>query len=261
MSTPKIRFFPLATAVLLIGFSSGCAGETYSNGLTSTGIGAMPPSYSRQTHVDRSSPTVSYVETVLHNFISSRPDPAGPLIQDSGGTIYGTTANAVYERGPKGTVSWLHTFGGAGDGSQPTSGVIESSSGDFFGTTRYGGLCSSCDNGYGTVFEILPSASGFSETIIHEFTAGNNGYGPTSGLVMDTSGNLYGVTTFGGSSACEQISESSGCGLVYKLTPKGSGYTLASFTGFRAGATDTGHTARSSSIRGGTCMEPRRPAG
>lgn len=177
-------------------------------------------------------PSAVYVESIFHNFLSTRSGPSGPLIQDSSGVIYGTTefsssgpchCGAVYKIDTGGTVTALHTFGGA-DGEYPLSGVIEDSSGAFYGTTQYGGYSSS-GGCCGTVFKITHSGGTYTTTTIHQFHPGTGGYGPVSGLTMDSSGDLFGVTPFGGNDDCSQFSESDGCGVIYELKPSGSSYT------------------------------------
>jgi uncharacterized repeat protein (TIGR03803 family) len=85
---------------------------------------------------------------------------------------------------------------------------------------------------------LSPGSSGWSLTDLHDFNgrdgnasnSGNSAAGVLGGLIMDASGNLYGVTFSGGSSsAC-----SSGCGVVFKLTNKSGAWTetvLHSFNG------------------------------
>jgi uncharacterized repeat protein (TIGR03803 family) len=65
---------------------------------------------------------------------------------------------------------------------------------------------------------------------IHHFT-GADGAAPVGDLILDASGNLYGVATFGGSGTCFD----SGCGAVFKLSKTSAGgwarTILYSFTG------------------------------
>jgi hypothetical protein len=51
----------------------------------------------------------------------------------------------------------------------------------------------------GTVFELSPNGNaGWSETVLYSFGSQNgDGIQPSSGLVMDTKGNLYGTAEFG----------------------------------------------------------------
>ncbi len=55
-------------------------------------------------------------------------------------------------------------------------------------------------------------------TTLYSFSGKSDGAEPSSGLVADASGNLYGVTFYGGS-----CSRSEGCGTVFELSPNGSG--------------------------------------
>jgi uncharacterized repeat protein (TIGR03803 family) len=57
------------------------------------------------------------------------------------------------------------------------------------------------------------------EKILHDFGNGSDGTLPSSALILDGSGNLYGTTYTGGTgSACNQ-----NCGTVFELTPKAHG--------------------------------------
>src|SRR5271169_4765917 len=62
------------------------------------------------------------------------------------------------------------------------------------------------------------------EILLHNFTSGStDGGNPSSGLVADAEGNLYGTTQIGGnSSGCGPFGFNS-CGVVFKLAPDGSG--------------------------------------
>jgi hypothetical protein len=42
------------------------------------------------------------------------------------------------------------------------------------------------------------SSGAWHETVLYSFTGGDTGVYPISGLVLDTSGNLYGTTLWGG---------------------------------------------------------------
>jgi uncharacterized repeat protein (TIGR03803 family) len=100
----------------------------------------------------------------------------------------------------------LYTFaGGTGDGADPWSGLVIDSSGNLYGTTMSGGT-----SGYGTVFELSPNGSGYTETILWNFAGGtSDGANPYSALVRDSSGNLYGTTANGGAN---------GHGIIFEIT-------------------------------------------
>jgi len=153
-----------------------------------------------------------WTETVLYSFTgqSDGAVPEGDLVFDQAGNIYGTTfaggqgncvplfsgCGAVYELTPsqgQWTPTVLHTFTGLSDGGAPTSGLIFDQAGNLYSTTYAGGAYS-----LGTVFELTPSGSGWTESVLHDFAGGNDGANPEAGLVFDSSSNLYGVTAFGG---------------------------------------------------------------
>jgi uncharacterized repeat protein (TIGR03803 family) len=102
------------------------------------------------------------------------------------------------------------------------------SHGNLFGTTTDGGA-----NNRGTVFK-LDSNGAYS--LLYTFTGGADGSVPyRAGVVLDTAGNLYGVTNYGGTH---------GNGVIYKLTPTGQETVLYSFAGGNDGANPLGTLVR-----------------
>jgi len=92
------------------------------------------------------------------------------------------------------------------------AGIVRDSSGDLYGTTTYGGASDG-----GGVFE-LPAAS--PEKLLYSFTGKTDGAIPRAGLIMDSSGNLYGTTYGGGNTGLACGGEPSDtCGVVFKLKP------------------------------------------
>ncbi len=84
------------------------------------------------------------------------------------------------------------------DGNQPYGSVVADSSGaHLYGTTYYGGT-----NNYGTVYELANSGGTWTQTVLYSFLGPSNsdGANPFAGLIMDSSGNLYGTTQYGGAS-------------------------------------------------------------
>ena len=77
------------------------------------------------------------------------------------------------------------------------------------------------------------------EKVLYSFTNGADGANPTAGLVLDASGNLYGTTVYGGSTTC-----TSGCGTVFRLSPRGTDIVLYSFLGGPVGAAPYGGLIR-----------------
>jgi uncharacterized repeat protein (TIGR03803 family) len=110
-----------------------------------------------------------------------------------------------------GNFTALHSFTGA-DGSNPTAALIRDSAGNLFSTTSAAGAFSG-----GTVFKLSPTGK---LTVLHSFGRANDGRFPTGGVIMDSSGNLFGTTFAGGGS---------GFGTVYKVGSTGSETVLHSF--------------------------------
>jgi uncharacterized repeat protein (TIGR03803 family) len=99
------------------------------------------------------------------------------------------------------TLQVLYTFKGGPDGGNPSDGLIQDSSGNLFGTTRRGGLKDCVRSNYcGTVFKVDTSGK---EHVIYRFKGlshGGDGQQPLSGLLLDSSGRIYGTTYEGGNS-------------------------------------------------------------
>jgi uncharacterized repeat protein (TIGR03803 family) len=170
---------------------------------------------------------------VAFNF-SDGEVPTGSLIVDANGDLFGTTDGGgengdgtVFEiaktaSGYASTPTTLVSFTGS-DGVDPPGSLIADANGDLFGTTHGGGA-----NGYGTVFEIAKTASGYASTptTLVNFT-GSDGASPFGSLIADANGDLFGATAGGGAN---------GDGMVFEIANTGSGYagaptTLVSFTG------------------------------
>jgi uncharacterized repeat protein (TIGR03803 family) len=175
-----------------------------------------------------------WTETVTYGFNGSG-DGANPgygdLTFDQAGNIYGTTYfggnnnadGVVYELTPANggwTESAIHTFNGTSDGANPYSSVIFNAAGNLYGTTFAGGA-----HGYGTVFQLTPSGSGWAENTLYAFQSSTDGGKPFGGVVFDNAGNLYGATSSGGAGSG---------GTAYELMPSNGSWIfglLYSFTG------------------------------
>ena len=163
----------------LYGGGSGCGG---------TGCGTVfnlrpPPSVP---------PSIfgGWTETILYRF-QGGSDGAypgfGDLVFDASGNIYGTTqeggnanAGTVFELTPSGggwTENVLYTFSGGSDGNGPLGTLVFVGAGNLYGTTIGGG-----GSDLGTVFELTPSASGWTETVLHNFQGGSDGSYPIGGV-------------------------------------------------------------------------------
>ena len=152
------------------------------------------------------------------------------------GTVYELTRS-----GNTWTNTVLHSFGGTGDGKFPEHNVIFDRAGNLYGTTHGNG-----NGNYGTVFQLVPTGSGWTENILYSFSeSGSAGVFPAAGRLMDQSGNLYGATTGLGTN---------GAGAVFELTPSGGG--LLRFCTLSAEAYRTVRSAISSWTAMAICMVP-----
>src|SRR6185437_8646583 len=160
--------------------------------------------------------------------------PAGSLIADANGNLFGTTSEGgangdgtVFEikktaGGYASSPTTLVSFDGA-DGETPFGSLIADTNGNLFGTTAFGGA-----NGDGTVFEIKKTAGRYASTptILVSFD-GADGETPFGSLIADAKGDLFGTTSAGGAN---------GDGTVFEIKKTAAGYAsaptkLITFTG------------------------------
>ena len=173
-------------------------------------------------------------ETVVHSFGHGTDgiEPVGGLVVDSSGNFYDTTLlggtygdGTVYEISPVGKKLFtrvIYSFGAdATDALNPPAGVTVDPQGNLYGTSSFGGA-----NGVGAVYKLAPSGSGWTESILYNFQGLDDGQNPVGGLILDSAGNLYGATFDGGIN---------GGGVVYELSPSGSGWTFTTLYSFVGG--------------------------
>jgi hypothetical protein len=184
----------------------------------------------------------AWTETVLYSFPTSKQGylPNGDLVFDSAGNLYGatmfggghgTTCNDFYQycgavfelsppktKGGKWTEKVLHGFKGGTDGANPNGGLVFDSTGAIYGTTFIGGY--NCPhhsgNGCGIVFELKPpgeKGDSWTEKQIHVFKNGSDGAQPSSGVIFDAKGYLYGAAEGG----------TSGGGVIFRLAATSGG--------------------------------------
>ena len=159
----------------------------------------------------------SWAETVLHSF--SGADGAypyfGSLVFDEAGNIFGTTPGGgmfglgvVYELSPSGggwIFSVIHAF--------PTYTVEDygpypltmDAAVNLYGISGLGG-----QENEGFLFKLTPSNGGWTYTELYDFVGHLDGCWPQGAPLLDTEGNLYGVTRF-----CGEY----GWGTVWEFTP------------------------------------------
>jgi len=174
--------------------------------------------------------------SVLHTFqyFPHGASPYAPVRRDPNtGDIYGTTngggsynAGVVFKLDSAGTQTVMHTFTGGADGGNPCAGLSADSAGNLYGTTYQGGAAGAGVNklGAGVVYKIDTSGQ-FS--VLYTFTGGADGSGPAASVLLDSSGNVYGTTYYGGAS---------GYGVVFKIGSAGQESVLYSFKGSPDGA-------------------------
>lgn len=174
-------------------------------------------------------------ETIINSFMGNNGEepPYGNLLLDQAGNLYGTAisggqygAGVVYKLSPLGggwTENVLYGFGGvSGDGTTPYSGLIMDAAGNLYGTTDQGGA-----NEVGTVYELTPSGSGWTEQVLYSFTQATDGAFPVGGVIFDSAGNLYGTTSSYGPN---------GGGTVFELMASNGGWTFSTIYSFSGGA-------------------------
>lgn len=202
-----------------------------------------------------------WTETVLYVFKGNAQgdgaSPAGGLVIDKDGNLYGTTAyggtgncvllgkldgcGAVFEVSPPAQPggSWtetvLYSFPDAAHGYLPRGDLVFDNAGNLYGATEFGGGAGSgaiCDAFYaycGAIFELSPPqqpGGAWTEQVLHGFAGAeaystpDDGSNPTGGLILDEAGNLYGTTYRGGflGGGCSgDAGLGRGCGIVFEL--------------------------------------------
>ena len=138
------------------------------------------------------------VETVLHSFGGTPADGAAPqfgVVQGADGNLYGTTGNGgtngygtVFKLTPDGIETVLYSFSGTGDGSYPSTALVQGGNGNFYGGTYSGGVSA----GSPTIFELTSAGV---VTSLYSFPSGVIS---VTNLVNGSDGNLYGTTYQGG---------------------------------------------------------------
>ena len=154
---------------------------------------------------------------VLHAFGNGNDGAGlyGGVVRAANGKLYGTTGGGglyrygtVWQLTPQANGKWsekvLENFK-VNDprGDEPTSTLALDPSGNLYGSTTMGGGAYT----YGTVFEMKPSSKGWAFKVIHRFGKNDPANGPHGGVIMDQTGNLYGV---------------GGCG--FELSPDSDGW-------------------------------------
>jgi len=160
---------------------------------------------------------------ILHYFAGGTggEDPQSPVALDSAGNIFGTGLSGgmnnygiVFRLKPqpngKYTFTPIHYFSLLARGAHPAGSLVLDTSGNIFGTTTGGGT-----TGEGIAYELVKGPSGYAEKVVHTFSTAKDGENPTGGLIVDSTGNLYGSTSSGINGIY---------GTVFKLSPSSAGW-------------------------------------
>lgn len=207
--------------------------------------------------------------SVLYSFTGGQDgsSPNGDLIMDADGAIYGTAARGgswlnqglVFKLTPPARTGGQWTYGvihwfyhdyvnKEADGANPHGGLIMDRFGNLFGTTGQGGLTQRIGEDYGTVFVMSPADAAKTRwyyKVIYRFLGGADGATPLDALAMDTNGNLYGTTVYGGTGPCQTmkivaaVPANFGCGTIFRLSPPayaGGNWTKTTLHHFDGGA-------------------------
>jgi uncharacterized repeat protein (TIGR03803 family) len=167
--------------------------------------------------------------TVLYSFKGEADGdgtgPSGALVRDAAGNLYGTTFRGGLGTSPgngtafrldaSGHETVLYRFGShAGDGTNPSSGLLQDGAGNLYGTTLNGGAF-----GLGTVFKLNEQGM----TVLHSFSGNPDGKFPGAALfrLPEPDGMIYGTTAFGGANDY---------GTVFSLDKSGNETVVHSFT-------------------------------
>ena len=155
-------------------------------------------------------------------------------------------------------VNDLHDFGLGADGLAPEFGdLLWDQKGDIYNTTFNGGT-----SGIGTVYELTPSGNGYTESVLYSFLGGADASMPSSGLVWDSNGNLFGTSQYGGAynwGTVFELTYTVGVGwtdrVLYSFQNAGDGRIPAGGVIFDAAGNLYGTTADGGSGGGGTIFE------
>src|SRR5581483_7538119 len=199
-------------------------------------------------------PDGTWSESVLYSFcyydsVCPQGDFTNGLTIDAAGNLYGVASSGgppclgfdtgcglAFELSPP-TIEgspWnytiIYSFCSVGqyceDGIGPAGPLTFDQSGNLYGTTFSGGQNQGQGSNYsGTVFELSPGPSGWTEKVLYSFCSvseGNyclDGGGPDMGVVFGKAGNLYGTTAYGGSASFYAG------GVLFELSPGSTGWT------------------------------------
>ena len=163
-------------------------------------------------------------EVILHAFTGGGGGayPWGSLVPDGSGNMYGTmkgylsyAVGGVFELSP-GSGGWAYTV--IYD-SYSGPGLLTDGLGDLYGSMGLG------EKKAGAGAELSPGSDGWVYTQLYSFCSQQNcvdGYDMPAPPIWDGKGNMFGTTAEGGN-ARSPCYNSSGCGVIFEMTPNDDG--------------------------------------
>ncbi|MBV8978240.1 MAG: hypothetical protein JO261_16470 [Alphaproteobacteria bacterium] len=186
-------------------------------------------------------------ETVIHDFCNvtngavcvDGSEPGYGVTIDADGNIFGTapegpnSTGIIYEVSPLGGGNWQYTVlynfcGAIPCAAFPKGGLIRDAQGNFLGTSDGG------NHAHGVIFKLIPNGSNSQLVDLYDFCSLSNcsdGKDPEGGLAMDSSGNLFGTTRYGGTNDSDPTGQGGGTVFVFG---NGTLQTLYNFCGAKS---------------------------
>jgi uncharacterized repeat protein (TIGR03803 family) len=185
-------------------------------------------------------------EKVLYSFQGGADGffPVGGLVSDPSGNLYGVTefggngpcqdgsvpgCGTIFELRSDGKGGWTETliyaFTGGADGQYPLYGLVLDSHGNLYGTTS-GAVGALCSPRCGSVFKLSSGENGWTISVLHAFRGKADGGSLQGGVVLDSSGHVYGTTNAWGPKRG---------GTTFQLSNSGTNWTLKTIHAFGVG--------------------------
>jgi hypothetical protein len=139
-------------------------------------------------------------ETILHDFFNTSPislafDAFGDIVVTTDGGEHCIYCGSLFELKPSGkkyTLAEIYSFSSEKHGAAPNPVALDAA-GNIYGTTYLGG-----SGQYGVAYKLTEVGGKWNESILYNFAINANGGDPFSGVLLDSAGNLYGATFYGG---------------------------------------------------------------